>query len=93
MLYIRDHKEIARVLWESHGDHMFKIRCHKMIEHAFFPKQIFQESEKQDTLYHIAFMTGGHMALVNCWINHDCSYDIEELTLLIYKLMYGEFNV
>lgn len=92
MYYLRDYKEIAKVLWGPYGDQLFKVRCRKMIRHAFFPKHIFKTFEKPDTIYNIAFMIGGHLELVNCWIDNDCSYDVEEITLLIYKLMYGEYK-
>lgn len=86
---IKDHKELAKVLWGPHGDPSFKIKCRKMIRHAFFPKHLVETSKNDDSLYQTAFMTGGHLELVNCWIDNDCCYDIEKLTILVYTLMYA----
>ena len=92
MIYLRDYKEISKILWGPYGDQTFKIRCRKMIKQAFFPEHIFQTSQNPDIIYNIVFMTGGHLELVTYWINNDCSYDIKKLTLLIYKLMYEEYR-
>ena len=77
MLYLRDHKEIPKVLWGPHGDQTFRIQCRKMIRNAFYPEHIFSTNREKD-LYNIAFKTGGHLELVNCWIDHDCSLSPEK---------------
>lgn len=92
MTYLNNQKEVAKVLWGPYGDQTYRIRCRKMIQHAFFPKHIFATSEKPDTIYNISFMVGGHLELINCWIDNDCSFNIKDLTLLIYKLMYGDYK-
>lgn len=92
MTYLRENKELSKVLWGPHGDLMFKTRCRKMIRHAFFPEQIFSSNQKENFKYAIAFMIGGHLELVNSWIDDDCSYNAEDLTLLVYRLMYGDYK-
>lgn len=92
MVYLKDNQETAKILWGPYGDQIFKIRCQKMVTHAFYPKHIFSSQTDEDMIYHSAFMVGGHLELVNCWINRDCDYPVESVTLLIYRLMYGVYK-
>ncbi len=93
MIFLKSKKDIGKVLWGPYGDHTFRIRCRKMIKNAFYPKHIFPPSENNsNTIYEAAFVIGGHLELVNCWMDNDCSLPPEELTLLIYKLMYSNYK-
>lgn len=92
MQYLQSHLEITRILWGPYGDQSFRIRCRKMIKQAFYPKHIFTPSAADDSLYYTAFMVGGHLELVNCWVETNCVYDAGDLTLLIYRLMYGNYR-
>ena len=90
--YVKENKEYSKVLWGPYGDPGFKIKCRRLIRNAFFPPHLIETSPGNDSLYEIAFLTGGHLELVNCWIQMDCQYDIEKLTLLVYRLMYSDYK-
>lgn len=89
---LHDNKEIAKILWGPYGDPVFKTRCKKMIRQSFFPNHIYNPEESAKTALSVAYMTGGHLELINYWIDTDCSYDTQELTLLIYRLMFSEYK-
>ncbi len=90
--FMRDNKETAKVLWGPYGDQMFRNRCRNMVQEAFFPEYIYDDIKADETPYWISFMIGGHLDLINFWISNDCEYPIEDLSLLIYRMMFGHFN-
>jgi hypothetical protein len=92
MTFLRDNMETPKVLWGPYGDPLFKSKCKKMIRKAFFPSHIYELLDSDETTLSVAYMTGGHLELINHWIENDCSYDLEKLSLLIYRLMFSEYK-
>ncbi len=92
LTYLYNHQDISMVLWGPHGDEMFKLRCKKMIMQSFYPPHIYAPSHTEEEYFIVTFMVGGHLEMINRWLNEGCIYPLEDMVLLTYRLMFGNYK-
>ncbi|HHT55978.1 MAG: TetR/AcrR family transcriptional regulator [Thermoanaerobacteraceae bacterium] len=93
LTHLYNHQEISSVLWGPYGDKVFQLRCKKMIMQSFYPSHIFAPSCSEEEYFIISFMVGGHLEMINRWLSEGCIYPIEDLVLLTYRLMFGNYTL
>lgn len=89
--YVKENKEVTKVLWGPYGDCMFQVRCRKMPINTFFPNQVFRQKtfEEEEFDFITTYISSGYLSLVNQWINTDCKCSIEKMSLLSYRLIFN----
>jgi AcrR family transcriptional regulator len=88
--YLKDHRRIPSVLWGPYGDMRFQYKCKKTIEDVFFPPEIARAFYPVNTKFHTHYAVGGHLDVINYWVQHDCPISPEELALFVYKKMFAD---
>lgn len=90
MAFLQKNCELCQILWGPYGDQTFRIRCHRAIQQAFFPKHLFGDQSSFETRCTTVFLSGGHLELINYWIASGCQVSPAEFTLIVYKLMFRD---
>lgn len=78
--FLKENKDIAKVLIGRHGDLAFISKLKNLVEnriHFIWTKeQICQDNFE----YYCSFIIYGYIGLIENWLNHNCDKSVEEMT-------------
>lgn len=78
--FLKENKDIAKVLIGKHGDLAFINKLKQLVEnriHFIWTK----EQIRQDNFeYYCSFVIYGYIGLIENWLKHNCEKSIEEMT-------------
>lgn len=87
--YLKEHREVSNTLRGPYGEVMFQIRCRKCLQQSLCPEALMKVYYPEDTDLHVAYLMGGHVEILQNWMSADCPIPEEELTVKLYRLMFG----
>ena len=87
--YLRANREVSNVLRGPFGEPMFQVRCRKCLEESLCPLPLMRVYYPEDTQLHISYLVGGHMEVLNDWVENGCIIPDEEFAVKLYRLMFS----
>jgi len=90
MKYLQEHREVSTTLQGPYGEVLFQLRCRKALQQSLCPPELMKIYYPEDTDLHIAYIMGGHMEVLQTWLNDNCPVPAEEIAVKLYRLMFGE---
>ena len=87
--YLQANKEVSNVLRGPFGEPMFQVRCRKCLEESLCPLPLMRVYYPEDTELHISYLIGGHLEVINEWMENDCLIPAEEFAVKLYRLMFS----
>jgi AcrR family transcriptional regulator len=91
--FLKDNSKISCVLWGPHGDTAFQYKCIKFIKEYLVGKILFDNMITKNTDIASEVIAEGHAAAIRYWLKNRIDMDINELALLMCKLIFGGFFV
>lgn len=87
--YMLKNSKLTLVLLGPYGDMTFKFKCKKLTQDFFFAKAVGEHYvSKTDNLLK-AFLINGHDGMINYWLSHSDETDVEQMAVIVYKMMFG----
>lgn len=90
MKYLQEHRDVSTTLQGPYGEVMFQLRCRRVLQQSLCPEELMKIYYPEDTELHIAYIMGGHMEVLQTWLNDNCPVPAEEIAVKLYRLMFGD---
>ena len=87
--YLKENRDVSNTLQGPYGEVMFQIRCRKCLQQSLFPEPLMKAYFPEDTELNVSYLMGGHLEILQNWMRNDCPIPEEELTVKLYRLMFG----
>ncbi len=88
--YLQEYKDISNTLRGPYGEIMFQQRCRKSLQQSLCPDALMKVYYPEDTDLHIAYIMGGHIEVLQSWLNENCPRPAEEIAVKLYRLMFSD---
>lgn len=87
--YLQKNRNISATLRGPYGEIMFQTKCKKSLQQSLCPEPLMKVYFPVDTDLHIAYLIGGHIEVLHCWLADNCSTPAEEMAVKLYRLMFS----
>ena len=89
MKFLQENKDVSTTLRGPYGEVMFQLRCRKVLQQSLCPDALMKVYYPEDTDLHISYIMGGHIEVLQSWLNSEEPAPAEEIAVKLYRLMFG----